>query len=211
MNQTAPRHGRIQKYGLRTFMLGAVVSAQTVLVTTPAQATTDVFPNVNVLAAQGKTNNITISLEGDFLVIRDSGDTILGSAGCATAGDSARCPAAGVPSIVVGGESGNDKIRMDPSVGIRGQLFGDSGRDRLFGGNGNDTLQGGSGDDDLFGGNGDDALQGGSDDDKLDGGLGNDTLRGGPGKDILRGGPGFDTCFRTPRDSTNNCEVVIDV
>jgi Ca2+-binding RTX toxin-like protein len=193
MNQKAPHNGRIQKYGLRTLLLGAVVGAQTVLVTAPAQAITDVFPGgsgLNILATQGKTNNIVISREGDSFVIRDSGDTISGFAGCATVGDSARCPTAGISSIIVDGQNRNDTITMDPGLGTRGQLFGGAGRDRLSAGSGNDTLNGGG------------------DRDRLSGGNGNDTLNGGPGRDILDGGPGFDTCNGGPGvDTIINCEV----
>jgi Ca2+-binding RTX toxin-like protein len=131
---------------LRTLVLGAVVGAQTVLVTAPAQAITDVFPGgsgLNILATQGKINNIVISREGDSFVIRDSGDTISGFAGCATVGDSARCPTTGISSIIVGGQNRNDTITMVPGLGTRGQLFGGAGRNRLSAGSGNDTLNGG--------------------------------------------------------------------
>jgi Ca2+-binding RTX toxin-like protein len=80
-------------------------------------------------------------------------------------------PQAGLASIIVEGEDGDDVI-----------VDGCTSNNTLNGGNGNDVLiedaQG-----TLNGGDGNDLLAGGRDDDILDGGNGNDILVGGPGLD----------------------------
>jgi hypothetical protein len=86
--------------------------------------------------------------------------------------------------VVVRGNGGNDRIRVEEGANMRGIQL------RLEGGPGNDTLIGGDGDDVLVGGEGDDVLRGGKGNDLLLGGPGNDHLFGEGGRDILIGGEG---------------------
>jgi Ca2+-binding RTX toxin-like protein len=122
-------------------------------------------------------------------------------------------PLTGIDEIVVYGGAGNDQIRIEGSVTIPAELFGEAGNDTLTAGAGNDTLHGGddndelvatTGDDMLFGdggndllraGDGNDSLFGGEGDDDLRASKGNDELHGDAGNDTLRGGQGNDTLF----------------
>lgn len=91
---------------------------------------------------------------------------------------------AGVTSIVVNGNLGDDVITVDSNGNIPPVT--------LNGGDGNDTIQGGLKNDSLSGGNGNDVISGGSGNDILDGGTGNDSLDGQSGNDLLIGGTGSD-------------------
>lgn len=76
-------------------------------------------------------------------------------------------PHTDVEVLEMDGKSGDDILRILPTVGrdtsLRGgsgndRLFGGSGRDQLFGGDGNDYISGGKGNDNLYGDAGDDIL-----------------------------------------------------
>lgn len=128
----------------------------------------------------------------------------------------------GYQLLAIGGTTGNDKIVVNPSHGLkvliggksfgnftgaeRIVIYGQAGNDNiqiagavridawLFGGDGNDRLHGGKGDDVLLGGVGNDNLNGGQGYDILIGGIGADHLQGGPGDDLLIAGTTlFDT------------------
>jgi protocatechuate 3,4-dioxygenase beta subunit/sugar lactone lactonase YvrE len=129
--------------------------------------------------------------------------------------------APGQQMLVVGGTTGNDKIRVVPSAGGQVEVFvngaslgaylptsrivvyGQDGDDHittagslsawLDGGSGNDVLESGSGNDVLLGGDGDDQLVGASGADLLVGGLGADRLVGSADGDILISGDLVDT------------------
>jgi Ca2+-binding RTX toxin-like protein len=99
-----------------------------------------------------------------------------------------------LPTTVVGGGSGNDRIdgRLLPNIsfsadGLEGNdtlVASDAGG--VFSGSaGNDSLLGGAGGDNFSGGANGDTLSGGGGDDSLHGGLGNDRLLGGAGDDVF--------------------------
>lgn len=129
---------------------------------------------------------------------------------------------AGVTSLVVNGNGGNDSLTVSSLDNVftgRVILSGGEGNDtlnasgaktvtpkvgstpavttpihtRLFGGAGNDKLTGGIGNDTLLGEGGNDTLTGGNGDDGLSGGIDNDKLDGGKGNDTLLGDAGKDT------------------
>jgi hypothetical protein len=107
------------------------------------------------------------------------------------------CQAAHVSGFEVNADSGDDQVRVTPSVSIPVTLRGGPGRDVLVGGSGADRLYGGAGPDKLVGRDGDDVLFGGSGSDQLFGGSGNDLLKGGGGQDVLSGGPGHNVAHQS--------------
>lgn len=82
--------------------------------------------------------------------------------------------------VVMGGTSGNDRMRSDSGSDT---LWGDDGDDRLEGGVDNDFLMGGAGNDIITDAAGDDVIKGGD---------GHDVINGGPGLNVLFGGSGND-------------------
>ncbi len=110
--------------------------------------------------------------------------------------------APGKKMLVVGGTTGNDRIVLNPSRGVKVIINGQSqgsfrpdGRIVVYAQQGNDSVQvAGSLRQSawLFGGEGNDRLHGGKGHDLLFGELGNDTLQGGNGNDVLVGGEGAD-------------------
>jgi Ca2+-binding RTX toxin-like protein len=80
--------------------------------------------------------------------------------------------------IVVYGQDGDDKIKVDAGITTSAWLYGGPGNDTLIGGTGADVLVGGSDDDMLEGGRGRDILLGGFGADELDGGRDDDFLIG---------------------------------
>lgn len=86
--------------------------------------------------------------------------------------------------ILVYGNSGNDKITVDPAITQNVELYGGDGNNTLVGGGGNDILVGGAGSDSLDGGAGRNILIGGD---------GSDSLNGSHGQDVLvASGTAFD-------------------
>ncbi len=86
----------------------------------------------------------------------------------------------GSEHIVMGGTSGNDRLRAGSGVDT---IWGDDGDDRIEGGADGDFLNGGDGDDIITDAFGDDTIKGGN---------GNDVINGGPGLNIIFGGEGKD-------------------
>jgi Ca2+-binding RTX toxin-like protein len=152
-----------------------------------------------VFAADGRTNNITISDDpaSNSFFVEDTGDVITNFSGCTAVNrNKVSCPRstgaritldAGdlddritktitAPAVLSGGP-GNDTISTTGTVG--------ADLDVLSGGPGNDTLTGGGLTEDLVGGSGVDTLTGNAGQDHLDGGPGNDTILGGDGDDRL--------------------------
>ena len=82
--------------------------------------------------------------------------------------------------VVMGGTSGNDRMRSD------------AGSDTLWGDDGDDRLEGGVDNDFLFGGSGNDIITDASGDDTIKGGDGHDVINAGPGLNIIFGGSGQD-------------------
>ncbi len=126
-----------------------------------------------------------------------------------------------IPSIAIGGGTGNDVIynsgtivgdinlgdEVDFYTGIgdgvvMGFIFledgndtaqlGNAGGEVVYGGFGDDTLRGGTGTDIMYGDGDNDDIRGRAGADELFGGAGNDTVRAGRGDDVLDGGSGDD-------------------
>ncbi len=101
-------------------------------------------------------------------------------------------PYAGITSIQVFGQAGNDCLDIDSSITIPATVDGGAGDDKIDGGSGADTLRGGPGKDCIEGGKGNDFIDGGADNDTLSGQDGNDILLGGSGNDVIYGNSGRD-------------------
>ncbi len=124
-------------------------------------------------------------------------------------------PAGDVRHIVLRMGSGNDSVRVEPSVNLPVLIFGGDGHDNIssgsgasviFGGDGNDVLRGNRTSDVLVGDGGNDWLIGDSGNDRLLGGDGNDWLSGGDGDDQLQGGKGNDSLFGDEGNDRNQGE-----
>ena len=143
---------------------------------------------LSYLAYPGETNTLTVTQEGNSLLLDDAVAIADNSAKCSPEGSgNVRCllssPAGLIFTLLVTLDDGNDSTTMN-SVGVRTVQFG---------GGGADTLRGGSGSNDL------------------DGEAGNDTLLGstprpgtGPSESLvisrMVGGPGADRFESTARD-----------
>ncbi|MEU7830059.1 hypothetical protein [Nonomuraea sp. NPDC049129] len=132
--------------------------------------------NLQVVAAQGKVNNITVSTDASGnVLVSDTGDVVRADGGaCAqVTANQVRCQGVIVIRIFAGDL--DDTITNNSAVTT--QQFGEAGRDTLRGGSAGDTLSGGLGDDTAFGNGGDDIYQA----DSIDG---RDSFSGGPGSDL---------------------------
>jgi Ca2+-binding RTX toxin-like protein len=171
-----------------------LAGASVLCVAGPAHAATGVFKSGDVLlvnAQGGRENNITVSKQGNFVIVRDLGDNLAAGSGCVrTAVNEVRCS---LPIARITVSSGDLKDTVRNNSGITSTLNGGSGNDTLTGGTGSDTLDGGSGNDTLSGGLGSDTLRGG---------LGADTavaLAVRDGADRFSGGSGVDTASYAAR------------
>jgi hypothetical protein len=110
-------------------------------------------------------NNVTISQDGDVLVLDEDASRMTAAPGCTVSGDGyhVECPALGIARIVVQTSDQGSDVR------IRADLPAE-----------------------IHGGTGDDVLIGGPGDDVIDGGPGQDVIGGGPGADVLTGDSGAD-------------------
>jgi Ca2+-binding RTX toxin-like protein len=117
------------------------------------------------LAVGGTTGNDTI------LIRSVGGGTVVVMGGVTSS------PYAGVTSVAVYGQAGDDNLEVKSNVAAH-----------LDGGDGNDTLTGSGENNVLLGGAGKDRLFGNAGRDLLIGGLGADILHGGKGDDVLIGG-----------------------
>ncbi|GHB48363.1 hypothetical protein GCM10010306_047380 [Streptomyces umbrinus] len=149
--------------------------------------------NIVVNAAQGRANNITVSLSGSFVIIQDTADTLTAGLNCTLlVNGTVACPVAvNSDTVVVNAGDGNDVITKTGNV--RGDLKGESG---------NDVVNGGPSP-------GSNILNGGSGTDTLNGGVTFDLLIGGPGADRLSGGGGTSDLV-SYLDSTAGVFVDID-
>ncbi|MEV0383177.1 hypothetical protein [Nonomuraea sp. NPDC050643] len=157
----------------------AVVGLQAVFAL-PSHADTLVsatFGNLNVSAAPGRANNITISENAaGQVVITDSADVVRASGrDCATFGSEVRCD--GVFLVRVFAGDLNDTV-TNTTVSISSHQHGDAGVD---------TLNGGGGTDQFFPGVGNDIVSGNGGNDIYNADLPID------GADDFSGGPGIDT------------------
>jgi len=162
---------------LRVLVVAAMAGSAVTMTGGPASAATGVFKsgtNIVVNAAQGRANNITVSLSGNFVIIKDTADTLTAGLNCTLlTNGTVACPVAvNSDTVVVNAGDGNDVITKTGNV--RGDLKGESG---------NDVVNGGPSP-------GSNILNGGSGNDTLNGGVTFDLLIGGPGADRLSGGGG---------------------
>ncbi|MGW0810744.1 calcium-binding protein [Nonomuraea sp. NPDC002799] len=132
--------------------------------------------NLNVSAAAGKANNITISINGSGqVVINDTADAVRAGAGC-TQINANTVECAGVNLVrVFAGDLADTVTNNSP---VSSHQHGDAGAD---------TLRGGSGTDQFFGGVGNDTTAGNGGNDIYNADLPVD------GADVFAGGPGVDT------------------
>jgi len=193
--------------------MAAVVGVTLALSAGQAQAATGVTANaaiIDITAAAGKTNRITISGSGSEVTIADTGDTVTAGSGCTqvTSG-SVRCPA-GTRQVFVSAKDGNDTVTL--SANLRASFNGGDGNDTLqataavtegvvlAGDAGDDILRGGSGGDDLIGASGRDTGEGNAGNDRL---TFNDQVGA---NDSANGGPGTDSCVVDVGDTRVGCE-----
>ncbi|MFC5834009.1 calcium-binding protein [Nonomuraea insulae] len=177
-----------------TAVAGLVVGVQVALVA-PAHATTAVWVSGSTLAVQadlGRNNDITLTLAGALVRVRDAGDTVTAGSGCTqVAANIVDC--AGVTGIEAGLYDGNDRIVNATS--FPSTLKGHEGNDRILGGSGDDILDGGDAGDQVQGGPGRDQLIGGAGNDQVSGDAGNDLFWADPladGADTFSGGADID-------------------
>jgi Ca2+-binding RTX toxin-like protein len=191
--------------GRRAVALCAVTAGLAAMLVPAAQAATSVVANpsthtLKVVAAPGRTNGITVTRPGPF-VISDTGDTVSPGAGCTNVNaTTVKCSTAGITTIAVAGGDHNDHIFYNAGA-AHGALFGDDGDDVI-------TLGQFAPSSNLFGGKGNDTLIGGTGADKLRGMAGSDTLNtvdGINGNDTADGGGGVNTCHTDPGDLTSGC------
>jgi Ca2+-binding RTX toxin-like protein len=134
------------------------------------------FGNLNVSAAQGKANNITVSTNATGqVIISDTADVVRADGGCAAlTPNSVRCD--GIFLVRVFAGDLDDHVTNNSSVSTH--QFGDAGNDVLTGGSGTDQFFPGVGNDRAIGNGGNDIFNAdlpfdGSDD--FTGGAGVDT------------------------------------
>lgn len=182
-----------------------IALAITALALPGSAAAAEVYVSYGVLryvAQPGEANVVTVTRDGDALVITESGPgvDVTSSEGCTVAGTTARCvlPSHADFSLGDGGSRADVSAAAGPwSTAVRGGegpdvLVGGPGEDMVIGNGGADRLHGGDGRDTLFGNDGDDELHGDGGDDSLDGQAGADHLLGGAGRDALTAGPARD-------------------
>ncbi|GAA2696543.1 hypothetical protein [Nonomuraea recticatena] len=179
-----------RRTGLRALATGALLAIPLATVgATPAMAAT------NVVAISGKLSvnssnigdEINISVEGGFLVVRNFKDTLLaGSFTCTNLdANTVRCNSAGITNILVNTQGGADTVRNNTTLPLRGFL-----------GPGGDVFSGGSARD---------FVSGDGDNDIIDGNGGSDILLGNDGGfDQVFGGAGTDLC---DAEAETSCEV----
>lgn len=148
-------------------------------------------------AGSGETNSVTVSIEGENLVLRDSGASIDPGRGCsATTVQEVRCVTPGFLTVILGDQ--DDRLSaaaLEPGTGSFVFVDGGPGADQLVGGPLHDLLAGGPGRDALNGGEGADGLAGDAVFGKVGKGFGPpgfQGLAGGgvPSADLLEGGDG---------------------
>jgi uncharacterized protein GlcG (DUF336 family) len=105
----------------------------------PAVTAAVVAGTLTVAGSPGN-DRITVFQDGSDLIVRDG--TL----------DVFRTASAGVTAIAIDGDSGNDSIRVAPTVTQPAAIAGSSGNNKLVAGGGAAVLAGGGGNDALFGG-----------------------------------------------------------
>lgn len=109
-----------------------------------------------------------------------------------------------IASLTLNGLSGNDTIRVLPTLDLPVVINGGDGHDSIDGGAAGDTINGGKGRDTIHGMGGRDIIHGGADidflfgdskGDRIWGDAGADFIDGGSGDDRLDGGLGVDSIY----------------
>ncbi|WP_217567838.1 calcium-binding protein [Streptomyces sp. GbtcB7] len=161
---------------------------------------------LNIRAAAGKENKITISESGGYVRVTDDGDQVVDGL---THQPATRWPSVGTLRIAVCAGDGDDEVWNNSnlvSFGTHGEsgddfLVGNSRTERLIGGAGDDTIYAKGGGDAVYGSSGNDYLYGQNGDDRLYGEQGNDTIDGGSGDDYANGGTGYrNKCYNVEAD-----------
>ena len=160
------------------------------------------YNNVVIGTENVKRDFTPDNLDTDFATIADGKLTVLGT----TASDSISITkdaiaytvtrngtattlnAAGVTSIDIYADDGDDYIVIGSGVTLGAYIVAGNGNDVVQGGDGPDTITAGAGKDKVFGGLGDDRLNGNGGHDRLCGEHGRDRIYGGDGDDIMEGG-----------------------
>jgi Ca2+-binding RTX toxin-like protein len=158
MGRITTPHPRLAR--LRITLVGFVAFAATLVGPAPAFGST-----VGVLtgaltytAGAGEVNSVTVTQNGLFRRISDSGATISPGLGCLTVLPTI-VDCLGVTTLGINAGDGNDTVQvLDSLVSV---INGGTGSDVLIGAAGIDTLNGGDGDDVIDGGGGADLLNGG--------------------------------------------------
>jgi Ca2+-binding RTX toxin-like protein len=142
-------------------MLALVAFFGTALRPTAAEASTaSVAAGVLTYSANpGEVNDVTVSTNGLFKRITDTGATISPGLGCVSILSTIVDCSAVVSAVI---NAGDEADTVAVSVPLASVLNGGDGNDNLTGGTGIDTLNGGNDDDVLDGGTGADLLNGGS-------------------------------------------------
>jgi Ca2+-binding RTX toxin-like protein len=213
-------------------LLAAVAAPQAVAATASVSAST-----LSFVAADGETNNVTISHTGSTFTLTDAGAVITPGSGCTAEGpNQVSCaftstpPPTHVVHINVGDLDDTvsyGTFASADSAFLHTAFLGGLGADRLscahpfsflplpfcalFGEDGDDVLEGGAVGATLVGGDGSDAIHGGSGLDLLRGEAGVDALNGAGGLDQLFGGTQEDLLEGGPGNDILNGEEGNDV
>jgi hypothetical protein len=143
---------------------------------------------VAVIAVPGEVNRLSVTRDGDHVVLHDASAPLTPTALPPDTNPSA----VGPPCVAVDANT----VTCTPPRTVIAALGDGDDTASLGDGAGNAAFTGGPGDDVLTGGSGPDRLDGGAGHDELHGGAGNDLLVGAepaPAPDALDGGPGDDT------------------
>src|SRR4051794_4103436 len=133
---------------LAALALPALASAATVSLNSESDT-----PSYRYVAADGDTNDLTITTSGGSTTLHDSVGVAAGDGCIAVDAQTASCPTRYGSARL---EDGNDHAVVRGPYGAA--LFGGAGNDVLTGGDGADFIQGDYGDDTISGGRGGDQL-----------------------------------------------------
>ncbi|MFF6784914.1 calcium-binding protein [Streptomyces sp. NPDC012510] len=204
--------GLTTRKGLKAAVTATAMGAAVLLSAGQAHAATGVTANsafINVNAAAGKANRITVTASGTNVVITDTGDTVTAGAGCTQrTANSVTCPA-GTRTLIIQTGDLNDSVLLQAS--LRASIYGQTGNDQLhaLGTGQRAVLSGAEGDDSLYGGSADDDIVGGTGNDTMVGGAGNDRITaqdGLGGNDYSDGDLGRDVCVSDVGDREFSCD-----
>jgi hemolysin type calcium-binding protein len=150
---------------------------------------------LKVSGGDGERNDLTLTPDGDGIVVADGGAPLVADRGCERREDgTVRCRLdKPITQVVLEPGTGDDVVRAAlPQANLVFAIL-DAGNDRFEGDAKEVWGQGDDGDDVLVNlGAGASDLEGRAGDDTLTGGAGADELQGGPGRDTVTGGAGDD-------------------